>query len=48
MPYAVDGAIVSGTVLILNVLEAIAVAAGFTLLLLIFAAPEGSSSSGRG
>lgn len=48
MPYAVDGAIVSGTVLILNVLEAIAVAAGFTLLLLIFAAPEESPSSGRG
>ena len=42
MPYAVDGAVVSGTVLVLNVLESIAVAAGFTLLLMIFSSPETS------
>ncbi len=40
LPYAVDGVLISGTVLLLNIFDGIAVAAGFALLLILLSQPE--------
>ena len=40
MPYAIDDTLIGGTLLLFNVFETLAVAAGFTVLFLLLAIPE--------